>query len=186
MHVNALLADQLVQHHEYLASLQTATISQDRNHCLAEATDFTDSKTSEDRHIDESEVLEPEKETQALDRVAQSIPQSKDKPLAKGKALADLDGNSSDQELLGEPEELATVERAAEATLIEFETGEESRVHSPIVKRPGSPVKLPCCHNSNTWQRIKRSSRYCGKKLGVSCRWIDNSCPTRRIRRERD
>jgi hypothetical protein len=56
----------LVQHHEYLASLQTATISQDRNHSLAEATDFTDSKTS-DRDLDESEVLEPEKETQALD-----------------------------------------------------------------------------------------------------------------------
>jgi len=140
MHVNALLADQLVQHHEYLASLQTATISQDRNHSLAEATDFTDSKTSEDRDLDESEVLEPEKETQALDGAAQFIPQSKDKSLAKGKALADLDGSSSEQESLGEPEELATVERAAEATLIEFETGEESRVHSPIVKRPGSPV----------------------------------------------
>jgi hypothetical protein len=56
----------LVQHHEYLASLQTATISQDRNHSLAEATDFSDSKTSEDRDLDESEVLEPEKETQAL------------------------------------------------------------------------------------------------------------------------
>jgi len=141
MHVNALLADQLVQHHEYLASIQTATISQDRNHSLAEATDFTDSKTSEDRDIDESEVLEPENETQGLDGAAQFILQSKDKPLAKGKALADLDGSSSDQELLGEPEELATVEGATEATSVELETGEESRVQSPIVKRPGSPVK---------------------------------------------
>jgi len=143
MHVNALLADQLVQHHDYLASLQTATITQDRNHSLAEATDFTDSQTSEDRELDESGVLEPENETQALNGVAQSIPQSKDKPLAEGKALADLDGSSSDQESLGEPEELATVERAAEATLIEFETGEESRVHSPLVKRPNSRVKTP-------------------------------------------
>jgi len=143
MHVNALLADQLVQHHEYLASLQTATISQDRNHSLAEATDFADSKTSEGRDEDEPNVLEPETEIQAVDGVAQSIPQSKDKPLAEGKALADLDDSSSDQELLGEPEELATVESAAEATLVEFETGEESRVHSPIVKRPSSRVKTP-------------------------------------------
>lgn len=143
MHVNALLADQLVQQYEYSASIQTAIISEDKNRSLAEATDFTDGKTSESGDRDEPESLEPENETDVLDRANDSVSQSKDKLLAADKARANLDASGSGQESLGEPEELTTLEGAAEATSSESETGEESRVNSQNLKRQGSALKTP-------------------------------------------
>nr|MBA3924692.1 hypothetical protein [Nostocaceae cyanobacterium] len=174
MHVNALLADQLVQRHEYSASIQTATISEGKNRSLAEATDFTDGKTSESGDRDEPKALEPEEETESLNQVNDSIPQSKKEPLTADKARAKLDASSFEQESLSESEELTTLERAAEARSSESETSEGSRVNSQTLKRQGSALKTPLLPQFKHLKKIQAIEQVMREKTGsiLQMDWI--------------